>query len=308
MDKNLRINFVSQGNSYLASHRMRVLQPVQLFNVGVKGILASITKKVDPMSHVNIFGKHFDTEGNLEAIYDINKSYKTVFDVCDNHFGRELDSYYRDMCTKADLVTCNTVKMAEKLKEEVGVNAFIIPDTITFFEDEYMPISNTPQFLWYGHDSNILPLIDWLPHIGGRVKVVSDSQVNHPNVDWTGWKPLVVETIVKNTDFVLVPTAKHEWVSCKSPNRAVDALWAGKIVITDSKEIYGDLEEFIFIIEKPEEIPDIITHVKENPDEISKKILKGQEYIEKHYGNAVVVDGWLEVIKELGLIKDYVEA
>lgn len=301
---NIRVNFTAQGNSYLASHRMRVQKPTQLLNVGVEEITATITRRVDHLADVNVFGKHFDTEGNLEALIDTEGRYKTVFDVCDNHFDREHSDYYKSMCEGADLVTCNTAAMALAILEKTGKIAHIIPDPITFFKDKYIPVKN-PQFMWYGHSSNIEPLMAWLPHVKGRIKVISDGQVNHPNIDWTGWKPLVVETVIANTDFVLIPSTEHNWVSCKSPNRAVDAIYAGKVVIADNSDVYGDLKDFIHIIDDPKEIPDIVVNVQENPKETADMIEAGQAYVEKHYGNDVVIDGWLEVLKELKVIREY---
>ena len=117
----------------------------------------------------------------------------------------------------------------------------------------------------------------------------------------------MVESHIVNADIVLIPTADHPWTKCKSPNRAVDAIHAGKFVITDNADIYGDLQEFIAIVEKPEDIPEVIKWWQENPGEVAEKVTAGQKYIQETYGDAVILDAWLDILQDLGLIKTFEE-
>ncbi len=59
MDK-LNVCFVSQAGAYLASHRMRVMKPVELLNLCVDNIEAVHRHNAEKGAHVNIFGKHFE--------------------------------------------------------------------------------------------------------------------------------------------------------------------------------------------------------------------------------------------------------
>lgn len=309
---NKTINFVSQGNSYLASHRMRVQKPTELINVGIEdGLTATIRTEADKNADVNIFFKHFDQKGNLQSV--MQKETPTVFDVCDDHFDREMGVYYKKMCQLADVITCNTKAMKERIKEVVGrtKDVFVIPDPYTFeiqepqFIDENLEV--TPKLLWFGNIQNYVPMNDLLNHLGSRVTVITNNQVpHHPNVDFIPWKPLVVENQIKEHDIVLIPTNKDDdSIKTKSPNRAIDALAAGKFVITDNEEIYGDLKKYIWITKDTDDWQKAIEFWQNDYPKVRKMILNGQKHIKKNHGNDKIIDGWLDVFKYLGIIKDY---
>ncbi len=147
MDK-IKINFVSQGNAYLASHRLRVQRPTELINVGIEGMEATTERTAIPDADVNVFSKHFDMEGNLQAV--LNKTYYAIFDVCDDHFdNEELSEYYKTMCDSVDLVTCNTERMETRVKKYTKTKTLYIPDPVTFPKVEPKDIQGLPKLLWF---------------------------------------------------------------------------------------------------------------------------------------------------------------
>lgn len=312
MDKT-QINFVSQGNSYLASHRMRITKPAELLNVCCSSeIEAVVTQRGNALADINVFFKHFEPgSAIISASSGPDLGFYSVFDICDDHFEREHGAYYLKMCELADAITCNSKNMQERIYKVTGKLARIIPDPITFLKttpeikkrDSKIP----PRLLWFGHSSNVMALYNWLPKLDYKITAVCDSPINHPKIDAIQWKPMVVEGQIENHDIVLIPTTQHPWTKCKSPNRAVDAIQAGKFVITDNKEIYGDLEDFVYIINSPEELQEAIKFWNDNPKKVQEMILKGQEYISKTYSDEVILDGWLNVMKDLGIIEDYKE-
>lgn len=304
------IHFVSQGGPQLASHRMRVLKPITLLNTKVTPVLnASVNSLCDQRADVNIFCKHFDQHNNMLAMRQGKVlGYKTVFDVCDNHFSGNNKDYYIAMCLEADAVTCNTPKMAEAILKETSRVATVIPDPISF------PFgtprhSNEPKIIWYGHSSNAIHLLPWLNQMGNRrVTVVCDTQVNHPNVDWIQWRPNLVESIIKDFDIVLIPTdTKNEAHKCKSPNRAVDALHAGLHVITDNLDIYGPLKEYVWVINGPEDLEATLLYYKANSEGILKMVTDGQAFVKENYNDTKVLEGHLSVLRELGVITKYTQ-
>ncbi len=304
MDK-IKINFTTQGGVHLASHRMRMTKPAELLNLGTNGkVEVTIKEKSDPTAQVNVFAKHFDPKNSfLAACSGPDFGYYSVIDICDNHFHREYEQYYRDMCERCDAITCNSKNMQEEIFKETGKLARIINDPITFQKGE-VKHTETPKLIWYGHSSNLPPLMKWLEKLPTQVTVVSDVTINHPKVVSVKWKPMVVEKLLDVHDIVLIPTTKFPWTKCKSPNRAVDALYAGKYVITDNKDIYGDLGDFIDIIKDPEELLLAIDAYRMFPDNAKERIKKGQDFVEKTYQDSTIIDGWLAVLKDLGLVKD----
>lgn len=304
----LKVCFVSQGGSHLASHRMRVLKPAELLNVGVDNIESYVSNRAIMDVNVNVFNKHFSPKENfVELQAGKTKGYLTVFDICDDHFDKESGEYYKAMCLHADAITCNTKNMKKRIKDMTGRDAIVIPDPITFdYAPPVIPEGN-PKFLWYGHGSNVNTLLPWLDYVD-NVTIISNVGVTHPVANCMEWKPRIVESAICDHDIVLVPTTQEEWAKCKSPNRVVDAIQAGKFVITDGKEIYKDLSDFIYTIKTPEDLPEAISYWKNNPELVKEIITKGQKYISKRYSDDVILDGWLSVLKQLGLVESYKEA
>jgi glycosyltransferase involved in cell wall biosynthesis len=306
----LKINFVSHGSHHLASHRMRVVKPAELLNVCSDGkINCTVDNKVDENANINIFNKHFDPEYNLKMMKE-NK-YLSGIDICDDHFDREHGPYYKLACSYADFITCNTEKMADRIKEVTGKNAYVIPDPVTFnwaqpnILDRVVSDDPNPKFLWYGHGTNIKPLIPWAEALETTVTTITNTAVNHPNIDAIVWKPNLVEAIIDNFDIVLVPTTETPWAACKSPNRVTDALAAGKLVITDSEEIYSEFKDYIMIVDGIDSLKEVVKIWKNDPMMVSKMIEKGQEYVHRNYGYDKIVDTWLGMLTDMDFVRSY---
>jgi uncharacterized protein YlzI (FlbEa/FlbD family) len=48
----------------------------------------------------------------------------------------------------------------------------------------------------------------------------------------------------------------------------------------------------------------VVEYWKENPDVIVEKLMAGQAYVKEKYTDEVILNGWLETFKDLGLIKE----
>ena len=307
--QHLNINFVSQGSPFLASHRMRVMKPAELLNLCSDVLNATVSKTTDGKAHVNIYNKHFDQKGNLEGVQKANVlGYYSVFDICDDHFTRDFGNYYKLMCQYADVITCNTKAMAERIKKVTGKDAIVINDPISFpYNEPCISKVVEPRCIWYGHGTNVKPLLDWLPALSNnndKVTAVTNVRIDHEKVDFVPWKPNLVETMIEDYDVVLVPTTQEEWTKCKSPNRVVDAINAGKLVITDDAELYKEFKDFIIVVDGVDSVKEALEFYKEKPEEVKEMITKGQKYITKRYNDGVILDKWLKVFSDLDLIEE----
>jgi hypothetical protein len=310
--KKIKIHFVSKAGPKLASFRMRIQTPVQLLNSSLDVVEATYGIDPVPEATINVFSKHFEKAKHLIAMdAKDDLGYIGVFDVCDDHFDREDGPYYETMIKRADAVTCNSKNMQERIYEVTGVMARIIPDPISFPNTSFKQYSegDTPKVLWYGHSSNMRSLAFVAKTSPVVVTAYCDKLYKGiPNVSVKKWGLGVVEGVIKDYDIVLLPTQEHPWAKCKSPNRAVDALVAGKYVITDSPEIYEDLKDFVRInpnLAKPGELQKELEFWKNNPDVVKKMVEGGQKYVEKMCTSDKILDQWLEVLKDVGLIKRY---
>ena len=150
-----------------------------------------------------------------------------------------------------------------------------------------------------------MPWLDALSE-ARRVTVISNAQIDHPKVDFIPWKPNLVEALIKDFDIVLIPTdTSNEAHKCKSPNRAVDAIAAGKFVITDNKDIYGPLEKFVGFIGSPDKLNDVISSYEFNPEYHLENAKEAQAFIKEKFSDQVILEGWLEVLSDLKVIKGF---
>lgn len=291
----MKVTFVSQGNSILASHRYRVETPVAYLNTFVDGVEAVVKTKADTQSDINVFQKHFDQAGNLLAMASAKDfGYLTVFDVCDDHFDRAHGDYYERMCQLADHITCNSANMQERIYEVTGKLATIIPDPVTFpkitpDKKDY----SEPRILWFGHSSNVEPLLKWADKCPFRITAVCNAEINHTNIDFHLWGLGVVESLIKDHNVVILPKPEGEHVKCKSPNRALDAINSGCYVLSDNLDVYSGLPVNFCSLEA------FLSEFKNYDHEAD--ILRAQSFVDKNFKNQVILDSWLDVFQKLGV-------
>jgi hypothetical protein len=311
-NRRLKVNFVSQGSAQLASHRMRVMKTAELLNCCNEFFECTIKSNTDFHADVNIFNKHFDPKGNLDGLSKgKDLGYLTVMDVCDDHFDRANGDYYKKACELADVVMCNTERMKARIKEATGVDACIVPDPVTFNWEEPNVVERAKdddyeaRLLWYGHGSNLKPLVPWLNNVDRPITIMSNGKIEHEKADYIPWRPNLVEGIIDSYDIVLIPTTQEDWAKCKSPNRVTDALAAGKLVITDSSEIYEEFKDYIVTIDGVDSLQAAINYWRDDSKGLQEMIAKGQEYVRENYGYDRIVDTWLEVFRVNSLIEGY---
>lgn len=302
------VNFVSKAGRQLASHRMRCEIPAQcLDDYYPNEYSAQVNRFAEAYANVNIFGKHFNAPVTFQEASSIKavsrnlgvENPSTIFDICDNHFTRDHGDYYEAMCNAVDKITCNTSRMAAAIKEHTGREAKVIPDPITFPYDNPHVARDKESLgvLWFGHASNAQPLIPIakkLSKSNHKLYTISNAKVFNDTVQW-GLGKAEALILSPSVDVVIIPVDNSlDYVHCKSPNRAVDAIHAGRMVITNGHKIYEDLKDFVVIVD---DINEGIEWVKENPNEVYTKLKHGQEYILEKYNWKTVTEQWKTVIE-----------
>lgn len=297
----MKINFVSHASETLASHRMRVLKPVELLNKA--GLEASWSSEADSDANVVVFQKHMNPQYDLFMMLLLRDTSKIVFDICDDHFDGNLAGYYKEACSRADVVTVNSKNLQERVKQETGIDAVIVKDPITFPHKPPLTLKDkviNPRLLWFGHASNIGPLEEIAYKVEDPLTIISNIAIDSQKklVDTRIWEPNLVEDVIDKYSFVLIPLAENK--QNKNTNRAVDALVSGRFVIADSERVYGELKDFIWI----GDILEGIEWAKNNPEEVIKKVKLGQEYVMEAYGDAVISSQWIQALTDIKDIKN----
>lgn len=284
------VNIVSHATDALASHRMRVQIPADNLN-SYTTFKTKISERADAGSDINIFHKHFRLGETLTDAVMISDISKTVFDICDDYFDKEQGDYYMAMCDTAHVITCNTPNMQNRIYDVTGRLAQICSDPITFPYHAPSEHTKTPDILWYGHASNIFSVVPYVAKID-NLTVISNILLQNPKVKSKFWKPGLVEKTIDLYEVVIIPRISTPEAKYKSPNRAIDALHAGRFVIAESEEVYGELVDFIFL----GSIEEGIDFYKRNPQEVEVMIKNGQQYALDNYNHKKVCEQWVSAL------------
>ena len=282
-DIGMRIHYVSHASSDIGSHRMRVLHSMALLRA--KGHSVTLSNEPDPNVHWNIFSKHF--KNDLSFVLSMRGVTKTAFDIVDDHFSRKHGEYYKSMCDKVDLVMCNSQNLYEEIQRHTFTPIAILKDPINFpyYPPQLKNRDDVVEALWFGHKSNLPPPIAELKNIKSPLTIIVNAQLRGIEATVLQWREDLVEERINQYDVVLLPLDKSQRHNMKkSTNRAIDALHAGRFVITTSEEVYSELAPYIFI----GDIAEGITWFKKNRGEALNKIIEGQRYVREHYSDKVL--------------------
>jgi hypothetical protein len=205
----------------LASTRFRLLIPSQhvkyKYQLG-SGDITIFPKDAVPLDEVKTF------------------SGVKLWDVCDDHFDNPVKSrYYRSMLEIADVVTCTTPYLKERIWQ-LGRDSTVISDPLEF--PQRAPKIGVQKLLWYGHSSNLDPLFE-LDLSGYELAIVTNK-----NEDWClPWSHENMRKGLEWCDVVIIPvkqeTQKASWLA-KSPNRMTEAINAGRFVVANDMPAYRD--------------------------------------------------------------------
>lgn len=282
----MKICFVSHADDNLASKRMRVNKPVELLKL--RGHDATFSDEADVTADVNVFQKHLSSSYDETMAVLLKGKTKIAFDVSDDHFDKGHGEHYKTMLKAADIVTCNGIPLIQRVKEFYNGPVNYIKDPITF--PEYSPKNlnfKEPKLLWYGHVTNFPTMSVIEDTLKNPLTVITNKPVEG-NFTYVPWGQGVVESMIKDFDIVLLPLKADPSKHTKNTNRAVDALMAGRFVVTDSPEVYGALKEFVFI----GPISEGITWAKDHPKEAMQKVLNGQDFVKHMFNDTVIGDQW----------------
>lgn len=262
----MKVTFLDWGPE-IASSRLRAAIPQkELERMGVK-------KGHD----VLIYGKHFLDDKYLSAFKH------RIYDVCDDHYQSEnLRDYYLKHTLSADVVTCNSVVMQRRIKEETGRNAVLVGEP--YESPEFVP-NIGPRLLWYGHKSNLKDLRRIQPELKHALLVLSNDGIE---VDW---EPGIFRQAIISPCIVIIPTGKSQ---AKSENRMVEAIRNGKYVCAERLPAYEPFDQFFPLGDIPSHIDRALT----NQADSLARVRAAQDYIREKYSPHSIAQQWLKVIHD----------
>lgn len=263
----MKVTFADLG-AQIASSRLRARIPQE--ELGKLGI--------PPGNDVLIYGKHVVSEQQTTFFK------KLVFDICDDHFSNpDLRAYYIRHSQMANVITCNSEVMKQRIKEETGRDAIIVKEPYECSETEP---DIGPLLLWFGHKSNLKDLERIAPRLKHDLMVLT----NHD--DYPEWTPENFKEAISTPCMVIIPTGKSQ---AKSENRMVESIRSGRYVCAEYLPAYEPFSCFFPL----GDIPESIERALSNPQDSIERIRAAQDYIRDRYSPQTIARQWLEVLKWL---------
>lgn len=250
----------------------------------------------------------------------LDNNIKFVFDVCDDKWGthkKKLADTYDFLCKNANLVTTSTSSLANIIHRHTGKHAYIISDPAERErkEPEIRIITDDTiiKFAYYGAGKNF-EVIKW-------DKIVNDLKTVHKKIEIHAvvgrvekklskvkhlieqkiffayqWTYELQDQIVDDCHFVLIPiNVVNENIPAKSPNRLIDGIQRGKLVLTNTGvNSYEPFRNFSYFVSNFN-YGQGLQYAINNRDEALRNIKAGQLYIDQHHTPEIIGKKWIEI-------------
>lgn len=208
-----------------------------------------------------------------------------VFDVCDDHFDNIwVGQHYRHVCSVADAVTCNSPAMRDRILEQTGVEAVVVDDP--YEHDEQPPGAGDMGVLWFGNKKGLPELYEHVDRIEHPVFIVTDV-----DADWCiRWSPGAQAAALEACGCVFVPPTR---MLCRSANRAVTAIRAGRMVVAGDIPAYREIPG-IFVSD--DFVGNLDTAMSED---MRDNVAEAQAYVRDRFSPERIADQWEAVFKKV---------
>ncbi len=313
--------------SDLASARYRVIIPAQTLkkNHNIQFICVSADATELPsefnleQTDTLIFSKTANPLNEQLAKQAKAANCRILFDVCDNHYTHpQLADHYLNMSQLADHITVSTHAMAEQVAYHTKRTATLISDPFEGLKQtpRFSPQSNHLKLLWFGHPSNLNSLQAIIPELHQfstqiplTLHIVSapncgikqacqqlNQQQTRLQLHFSAWSLKTTFAALKKTDIVIIPSLNNAEKQVKSPNRLIEALWAGKYVIAHPLPSYQPFKQWTWL---GESLSEGLAWALANKKQVPKYISQAQTYIAKHHAPSVIGQQWEKLLLDL---------
>jgi SAM-dependent methyltransferase len=319
---------IAQGpagpTSQLASTRYRVLMPaLQLDRLGHQVQIASLPPGPVPPAFaqvpcdVLVFSKSFRPEHASLVDAQRERGARIVADYCDDHFANpEIGEWYTRLAKTADVVVASTPAMAEAVRRHAARDAAVITDPIEGRRSApaFAPRLPRLKLLWFGSPTNLASIAERLPELGELAAHVpldltilttpapavdrllaqaigqDPARVSGRVVPWSmdaTWKAL------EACDVVWIPVVSGERHSVKSPNRLVEAVWAGRHVVADAMPAY---DPYADVVSVGQGLVKGVTDALADPAAVEKRIATAQRRVARAHSLFGVGLAWARAL------------
>lgn len=311
-------------SSDLASTRYRVITPAKaLEQNGWKSQIVNeaTSKKLGqwgiepPQAGDTVIVSKVFSEHALSLAYDAkSRGAYIVVDLCDNHLSHpQRGALQKALLDMSDLIVTSTQALNEALAQ-VGKQAdAVISDPVEFKRGEIKFAPNhTVKLVWFGHSVNIDTVIQTMPALAKlgqttplQLNIVTTLPNGQQDLDkitpaglsatYTPWSVSATEAAIAECDMVIIPTLQSDNKNAKSPNRLLEPLWAGRMVVAGPLPAYLHFADSAWV---GKDIVEGITWCLANPHEVKKRIAQGQADVEKYFTAQAIGQQWHDVLSK----------
>jgi hypothetical protein len=319
--------------SDIASARYRLTIPAQaLGNLGCDSIIIDATAGMDPLRLLKrigrpdaaVFGKLVAPPHEFTLLAPkvlqladtlARQGVRIVADFSDDGFREQVRRpYFRGLANSAHKVVASTEELAKVLRDETASAVRVVTDPVEGQRGSPVVSPGTPlRLLWYGHPTNLSTLSLGIPQLvavanrvpiaitlitsAGRaaeVQVREAGRLPQATCRLVPWTPSAVFDALKTCDAVLIPSDPDERRrAVKSPNRFLEAVWAGRFVVAHPLPSYLPLAAFGWV---GDDIGEGLEWLLQNPAGALERIRAGQMAIEANYVPPAVAAQWKAAI------------
>jgi len=310
--------------SDLASARYRVILPAgQLARLGHTVQIASLPSAgwprevLEAACDVLVISKSFHGANETLAEAMKRRGVRVAVDFCDDYFddGR-FGAHFRRLAELADIVIAGSDAMAASVHRHTGRDAIVVTDPVEGprGEPRFAPRFPRLDVAWFGHPSN-LPAVAANAerlHALARRFPVRLTAVTLPSPDAQALldalarpMPAALETrlvpwsreatwqALADADVVWIPVEPAQNKAVKSPNRLLEAVWAGRFVVADALPAY---EPWSGLLSVGRPLEDAIAQAMADPAAACRRIGEAQRRIASRHSSFACGREWARAL------------
>jgi tetratricopeptide (TPR) repeat protein len=308
--------------SALASARYRVLAPAaeleksgwhsEFVNEAYAQAMGGWGSNVPQKGDTVIISKVF-TDFSVRLAQDAkNRGATVIVDFCDNFLAHpKRGLLQRELLALADTMVASTEVMSEAIQSLGYSVAAVISDPVGMPRGDirFQP-QQTLKLLWFGHAVNLDTLAKFLPQLTEfaqkqpfQLNVVTSLQsgaedlnkIIPPELDviYIPWSLEATQQAIQDCDAVIIPTLATDMKKAKSPNRLLEPLWAGRMVIAGYLPAYLPFGDSAWV---GENLIEGLQWAIANPQEVTQRILQGQADIAQQFTQEAIGRAWRSVM------------
>ena len=239
---------------------------------------------------------------------------RLIADVCDDFFDHEpLGPLSLAMARLADGLVASTPVLAQRLERRLGRRATVISDPYEGPRGvaRFAPRAERLELLWFGNSNNYATIAPALPQLAAfsrrqplRLTIVTAlDKIERPYgssapgllIDHAAWAPAALWRRLAACDAVVIPSPSAPHYEAKSPNRLVEAIWAGRAVAACPVPSYAELGAGCWL---GEDMAAALAAMIADPMAVERRIAEGQGLVARRHAPAAIAAQWFDRLQD----------